>query len=280
MASPTLAWWSLLCAVAVVNVVAWSLAVLVLRRRHAGSEGWRLLRWQLLLSAVYVAGCAWRSAVPVFDVPRLVILDSPLSSVAVGRSVATVAELCFAAQWALLLGVAARRVGSAAAWRTACALVPLIALAEVFSWHAVLTTSNLGHVFEESLWAVAAGLLVWQLLAIRHALPGSLRRVALCIACAGALYAAYMLFIDVPMYVARWWADEAQGRAYLGISQGLQDVVSRWTLSHDWRHWRTEVVWMTLYFSVAVWCSIALAFVPIWQSRPGAPQASRASTGL
>jgi hypothetical protein len=90
---PTRAWWSLLCAVAVVNVVAWALSVLVLRRRHAGRPGWDWRRWQLLLSAGYVAGCAWRSAVPVFDVPRLVLVDSWASSVIVGRSVATVAEL-------------------------------------------------------------------------------------------------------------------------------------------------------------------------------------------
>lgn len=265
---PTLAWWSLLCAVATVNVFAWALSALLLKRRHGGSHAWTLQRWQLLLSAGYVAGCAWRSAVPVFDVPRLVMFDSALASVAVGRSVATVAELCFAAQWALLLAVAARSAGSTRARRVALLLVPMIGVAELCSWHAVLTTSNLGHVFEESLWGAAALLLVWQWLALRPALPAGLRRFALGAALAGAAYAAYMFAVDVPMYLSRWLADQAAGRAYLGLAQGLHDVASRWTVSHDWAHWRTEVTWMTLYFSVAVWCSIGLAHVPAWQRAP------------
>jgi hypothetical protein len=57
-------------------------------------------------------------------------------------------------------------------------------------------------------------------------------------------------------------ADEAVGRTYLTISQGLADVANRWTVSHSWDHWQGEVVWMTLYFSVAVWCSIALILAP------------------
>jgi hypothetical protein len=45
------------------------------------------------------------------------------------------------------------------------------------------------------------------------------------------------------------------------VAAGAADAASRWTVSHDWAHWRSEVVWMTLYFSVAVWISIALAHV-------------------
>lgn len=272
VAGPTLAWWTLLCAVAAVNLCAWALSALLLRRRHGGTEGWHLQRWQLLLSAGYVAGCAWRSAVPVFDVPRLVMIDSVASSVVVGRSVATVAELCFAAQWALLLAVAGRQAGSVAARRVAGALVPMILLAELFSWHAVLTTSNLGHVVEETLWGSAALLLVWQWWSLRPALPAPLRRFAVAVVVAGAGYAAYMFMVDVPMYLARWLADEAAGRPYFDLWQGLHDAASRWTVSHDWTHWKTEVVWMTLYFSVAVWCSIGLAHVPAWQRDPQARQ--------
>ena len=98
-------WHSSLRAIAVLNVALWSLAAVAVTRQHA----WVQVETdpasyvQLLLSAVYVAGCAFRSVLPVIDIPRLVLIDSRLSSVLVGRSVATVAELCFAAQWALIL---------------------------------------------------------------------------------------------------------------------------------------------------------------------------------
>ena len=71
-----------------------------------------------------------------------------------------------------------------------------------------------------------------------------------------------MGFVDVPTYWALRAADEVLGRPYLTPAQGLADVSTRWVVSHQWAHWRDEVVWMTTYFSVAVWLSIALALAP------------------
>ncbi|MEF7616282.1 hypothetical protein V4F39_20375 [Aquincola sp. MAHUQ-54] len=250
-------WWTFLCGIAALNVAAWAASALWLHRRGAARRA--DVRLHLLLSAVYVAGCAWRSVLPVFDIQRQVLVDSALSSVLVGRSVATLAELCFAAQWALLLAASARSVQAHRALWTARVIVPMIAIAELFSWHAVLTTSNLGHVVEEALWGTAAALaaLTMASIAPRHA--GRARVALYAAATAGAAYVAYMFAIDVPMYWARWLADEAAGRSYLALADGLADAASRWTVSHRWSDWHTEVVWMSLYFSVAVWISIALA---------------------
>jgi hypothetical protein len=57
----------------------------------------------LLLCAAYVFGCAFRSFLPRADVQRICLFDTWLSSVMIGRSLATVAEVCFAAQWAIVL---------------------------------------------------------------------------------------------------------------------------------------------------------------------------------
>ena len=268
MAGQTLTWWTVLCTVAVVNVAAWGFSVRVLHRRVTldDPEHWHFRRWQLLLSAGYVAGCAWRSVMPVFDVPRLCLFDSWTCSVLVGRSVATVAELCFAAQWALLLRAASRAGGSEAVGFASRLILPLIVAAEVCSWHAVLTTANLGHVIEEALWGTSAALVVASLLWTAPRLEAGARAFALGCAAAGAVYIVYMFGVDVPMYWDRWLADEAQGRTYLDIAQGLADAAGRWTVSHHWDHWRSEVVWMTLYFSVAVWFSIGLAHAPAWQA--------------
>jgi hypothetical protein len=51
-----------------------------------------------LLSNVYVLEYAYRSAFLVYDVPRISLSDPWLPRVIVGRSVATVAELCFVAE--------------------------------------------------------------------------------------------------------------------------------------------------------------------------------------
>lgn len=270
MFADTEQWWTTLRAISVVNVLAWSAAALWMLRRRAAqpSDAWASRRLQLLLSAGYVFGCAYRSLMPVFDVQRLVLVDSWLSSAMVGRSVATLAELCFAAQWALLLREAADATADRFAATVARAVLPMIVAAEICSWYSVLTTSNLGHVIEESLWGLCAALLGLSLASMWPHLQPPRRPLVAFWCAAAALYVAYMFAVDVPMYWARWLADEAQGRTYLGVMQGAIDASTRWIVSHRWDDWKTETGWMTMYFSVAVWLSIALVCVPRLRATP------------
>ena len=257
-------WWMLLCALGVFNIIVWALSARLLQRRSEALPAREdsLRKVLLYLSALYVLGCAYRSVFPVFDVPRIVLVNSFFSSVAVGRSVATIAELSFVAQWALLLRESARATGSLVGKITSQALVPLIAIAECCSWYSVLTTSNLGHTAEESIWALAAAALAASLFVMwQRCLPK--QRTVLAACCfAAAAYVCYMVFVDVPMYAARWVAEGVSGRHYLTLGEGLKDVATRWTVSYRWQDWRSEVVWMALYFSVCVWISISLAHAP------------------
>ncbi len=269
MSVRVISWWSLLCAVAALNILLWSLSALTLNRRRAvmSPEVHAARRVQLLLSAIYVFGCAYRSALPVFDVPRLCLFNTWLSSVIVGRSVATVAELCFVIQWALMLRERSRETGSAVGKMASMALVPLIAVAEACSWYSVLTTSNIGHVLEESLWGVAVAVLVAGMMTVWPRCTPA-RRPLLVAWCAGGLaYVAYMFLVDVPMYWSRWIADEAIGRHYNSIAQGVLDVSTRWVISYRWEDWKSEIVWMSLYFSTAVWVSISLVHAPVSERR-------------
>jgi hypothetical protein len=86
----------------------------------------------------------------------------------------------------------------------------------------------------------------------------------------GVAYVAFMTTVDVPMYVSRWMADEASGRRYLPLAAGLRDVSLRWVPTSAWGDWRTEMPWMTLYFSVVVWVSIALMHAPRFGRDPAA----------
>jgi hypothetical protein len=260
MAFETAAWWTFLCAISGVNVLAWSASALSLRRLQGSgrSDDWRRARLQWLLSGGYVFGCAFRSAFPVYDVQRQVLVDTWLSSVIVGRSVATVAELCFVIQWAMLLHAASKAHGHGFGRGVARLVVPMIAVAEVCSWHAVLTTANIGHVIEESLWGLSSALVVLAIVGLWPRCNRAVRPLLMLWGAAGAAYVIYMFGVDVPMYWSRWLADEAHGRVYLGVVQGVVDASERWVVSHRWEDWKSEVVWMSLYFSVAVWLSIGL----------------------
>jgi hypothetical protein len=266
--SHAVAWWhTSLRAIAVLNIILWSLSAVAVTRKHAliPVEADAACYLQLLLSAVYVAGCAFRSVLPVIDIPRLVLVDSRLSSVLVGRSVATVAELCFAAQWALILHRTALVSGSPFVQAVSLAVVPLIMLAEGCSWYAVLTTEQRAHALENSLWGVSAALAVAGMWVIG---PHRLAALYPAVIAGGAAYVAFIFIYDVPMYWSRWLVDQANGRKYLSIAEGMVDVCRRWTVSYRWEDWRNEVLWMSLYFTFGVWSSIWLVYASLafWRS--------------
>ena len=150
MEGPLLAWWLLLCAVAFVNPLLWFFSARRLERAELPASR----RWILWLAAVYVAGCGFRSVFPMLDAARLCLHDNWISRIAIGRSIATIAELAFALQWALLL----REGGTPATRLASRAIVPIIVVAELASWSAVLTTNYLLHAVENSLWTLAAAL--------------------------------------------------------------------------------------------------------------------------
>ena len=282
MTGGVLSWWIFLGAVSGLNILAWLLSGALLQRRRSdlSAETFAARRLQLMLSAGYVFGCAFRSAFPVYDVPRIGLLDSWLSSVLIGRSVATMAELCFVTQWALLLREASRATGSVVGRTSATLLLPLIATAETFSWYSVLTTSNFGHVVEESLWGLSAALLVTSLFAIWPRCSARLRPLLAAWCLAGVAYVAFMFLVDVPMYWSRWVADEVSGRAYLSLAQGVLDASQRVAVSRRWEDWHTEVAWMSLYFSAAVWISLGLIHTPQLERRLAAVDRSRISARI
>jgi hypothetical protein len=257
--NPLAWWWALLTLVSGANIAVWVLLYRQLYEQPAGSLGSTSgIGLMLLLCAAYVFGCAFRSFLPRADVQRICLFDTWLSSVVVGRSVATVAEICFAAQWVIILRQLGGIAGADTTLNVALVIVPLIVLAECCSWHAVLTTNFLGNAIENSIWAVAFLVIGIGLCRLLPEFNGPVR-VALAIAISGiASYLAFLMIIDVPMYLGRWRAGLADGSRLLGHLEGLRDVSTRWVVTHDIAHWKGEIAWMSLYFSAAVWASLAL----------------------
>src|SRR5262249_520284 len=96
--SNPLAWWWVLLTLAVGGDIGfWFLMYRQLRMQPAaGLSGAADTQLMLFLCAAYVFGCAFRSLLPRADVQRICLFDTWLSSVVIGRSVATAAEICFA----------------------------------------------------------------------------------------------------------------------------------------------------------------------------------------
>ncbi len=257
--NPVAVWWAFLLGVSVANIALWLLLHRHFKKRMPNfRSGMLRIEMMVLLCAAYVFGCAFRSILPRADVQRIALFDTWLSSVFVGRSVATIAEVCFVIQWAIVLRQLGRWVKSDTVSNISMTIVPLILIAECCSWYAVITTNYLGNAVENSLWAVTFTLIAVALVRLLYEFRG-VARMAIGTKVAGVTcYLAFLVTVDVPMYVSRWQADLTSGKEFLGIFSGLYDLGTRWAVTHDLGQWQDEIAWMSLYFSVAVWSSLAL----------------------
>ncbi|TNE85262.1 MAG: hypothetical protein EP330_26405 [Deltaproteobacteria bacterium] len=259
-----LTWWGGLSAVAVINLLllAWS-AKVVLGTEAPTAEIDQYRRWQLFFGGLYVIGCASRSFILRSDGRRYSMIDHVISSVFVGRTTATIAEMAFVAQWAVLLYALSKRDEDVVGQRLAQSLVPIIAVAETASWMGILSTNPLFHAVEESLWTITAALFMVGL-ARRLATAGpALKRFLWAALASGVLYLAYMVTEDVPTYWFRWQQMTADGVQFMSFGEGLADSVT-WQVKKTWADWEREVVWQSLYFSFAVWMSLVLIHRPLF----------------
>jgi hypothetical protein len=267
---PVSIWWGFLLIVSIVNIILWLLLNRHLRKRASDHRhGMLRIELMVLLSGAYVFGCAFRAVLPRADVQRICLFDTWLSSMLLGRSIATVAEICFAAQCAIVLHQLATSAQSGVTRNISKNIVPLILVAECCSWYAVITTSYLGNTLENSLWAVTFLLIAIGLLPLLNKFAGVVQ-LAIGSALLGIFsYLTFMFTIDVPMYFGRWRGDVASEKKLFGFLAGLHDASTHWVVAHDVAPWNDEIAWMSLYFSLAVWASLALAsFVLIRDELP------------
>src|SRR5215467_2560041 len=196
---PILWWWSILFLVSMGNLILW---LVIARDVHGVAHGY--VAQQLWLSGIFAAACAFRSVLPRIDLERQCLWNSPLSSIFVGRSIATVAELCFAAQCALLIAKLAAFTRNPAFQVVGWSIVPLNLPAQVCCWYAVISLNHLGHAIEEILWSVLTFLMALSLGLTLGQMPEHSRILSGFGMVAGAGAALLMLVVDVPMYLARW----------------------------------------------------------------------------
>jgi hypothetical protein len=175
------------------------------------------------LSGIYTFVCAFRSVFPRVDAERVVLYDNFLSSIFLGRTLATIAEVSFAFQVSCYNPI----------------IVSQIILAQIFCWISVIKKDPFYHIIEESLWASAALSFLWE---------GQTALSSFFILC----YISYMILVDIPMYMGKYKAFNVKR---LGFFAGLGDCVSTRTLVSDWRFWKREAMWMTPYFTLGVWAT-------------------------
>lgn len=255
----TYLWWKFLCIIAVTNILIWALAIYL----HSDMQSFSYA--QPVLSGIYVMVCAFRSFYPRIDLERYCLFDTPISSVVIGRTSATIAEICFSIQCALLISDLGHVLDSTAIIYTSYAIVPVIVLAQSFCWYAALTLNHFWHGMEELAWVVMV-LLAGSSFAIGYINLEGIYAALMVIGILGCIGSAYiMLAIDIPMYFSRKDDSVNSGIQFLTVSEGINDAMSRRVQTSDWEVWKKEALWITPYFTFGVWLSIGMAIINLRQ---------------
>jgi hypothetical protein len=246
-------WLGSLAALAAVNVALW---IGIARSAPAHSP---YVEAQLLLSGIYVGVCGFRSLFPRVDLERVCLWDTWLSAILLGRTLATIAEVCFALQCGLFLQRLADIAHLPVLAVAAQIFVPLVIVAEAACWYAVLSLDHSGHALEEALWALLMLVLAVGAGAAALSAAGTLRWLLVAGCVVYGVGAALTLAVDVRMYIRRWRTNAAVAR--LPLATGLRDSGLRRQPTAAWAVWREEVPWMTVYFSIGVWTSLAMVLL-------------------
>ena len=255
----TLLWWKILSAIAVFNICLWVTANYYLHSQVG--ELSQYTSWHLSLSGVYVAACAFRSFWPRIDLERYVIVDHWISSVVLGRSAATLAEISFAIQMKLFIDELYTHTPGGFLQGYTWIIVFTLSLAQLFCWLGVISLNHLGHFIEESLWGLTFTLIMIALATAIPSLDGTWLTISWLGMIACFIYVLYMFCVDVPMYYQRMKKGK-QGPESTSLSEQFSDAWSRRVLTRSWSIWKPEAVWLTGYFAAAVWLSLSLAFLP------------------
>jgi hypothetical protein len=246
-------WLGSLAALAALNLVLWIWIARAVSLRTPYAET------QLLLSGVYVGVCGFRSLFPRVDLERVCLWDTWLSAILLGRTAATVAEVCFALQCVLFVERLSHITGIPALSSAANAFLPLVIVAELFCWYAVLSLNHIGHALEETLWAFMMLILAMACGAAAAVVHGPLRWLLIAGVLVYGVGAALTMIFDVRMYVRRWKV--RAGAPQLTLATGWRDSRRRRHPTAAWNVWREEVAWMTLYFSLGVWTSLGMVLL-------------------
>ena len=266
LSNPVALWWLFLNIASLFNIILWNWTRLYKYKNFSilKFKFWELKSENLIwLSAIYVFGCAYRSYFLKADVQRICVFDSWFSSVFLGRSIATFAELAFIIQWTIVLKKLCQMHKLDTIKILHQAIIPLIIIAECFSWYAVITTNYLGNVIEESLWATTYFLifiLIWNL---KKKYFGAFKFAIITTLFLDFIYLLFMITVDIKMYFNRYINDTNNQKVYLTFKEGILDLNTKWIVTHDIYAWKTEIPWITLYFSFAVLVSIGLCLVPL-----------------
>ena len=240
-------WWNFLCSGVFLSIV-----LLVSRKTRTKHES-----QQKLFATLFILSNTVRSIFPRIDVERICYVDNIWSTTIVGRSFATIGEVALSLQIAnsLLHTMKPLAVQSILPY----ILPPAIFVAQILCWFGVLTTNQLFHVFEESIWAGVSAMIIPLLLKlVKKTEDSKIQKKLLAFVIIDTVYVIYMLLVDIPMYYRRYTENNESGYQYLSLREGLYDAMSCKLVTTKYEVWKEDAMWMIGYFVFGSFISVGM----------------------
>lgn len=229
-------------------------------------------KFMTILVMIYVFVCAIRSIWPREEHGGLCFYNNLISSPLVGRTLATIAELSFALFLVILTNVfltdslnITKNNKITYLIKSNQILFPLIVLAQICCWIGVITKRAGWNAIEESLWSIFAigkimiySVLIYILNSNKKNKKIKFLKILLPILIIlYIIYALYMVCVDVPMYVNK----SNKNNKFYNFINGLKELSICRNITHSLKSWQGEIVWMSCYFTFAVWFCMSMLFI-------------------
>ena len=280
-----LGWWSFLIVVSIFNIsfISYYYFTHSLNNKQT---------FVFILAFIFAIVCAIRTISPTKYTEKTCFFKTKLLTPFIIRTLATIAELsyiilCIFVFFHIIEVIhlySNKKLGHIKPY--IYAVIPIIILAEVFSWSGSITEYQPWNISEEIMWLIATlifiGLSLYILSTIKNIKSPKIKSVynffTITIPIA-TVFAGFLAIIDIPMYIKKWKKDKKleikpikietikdfvldfKEKHKLNYNRKINDLQQCRKVDQSFAEWKNEIPWLTGYFTIGVWSSFALA---IW----------------
>ena len=212
-----------------------------------------------ILAFIFVLVNSIRSIWLRTDSTRICIFDTIMSSPLLGRTMTTISELAFVALIVLVFKQVVKRGNHDPVLDMMLnAILVIILIAEVFCWSGCLSTNTFWNMLEESSWTLSSIILtIVIVLVLRNEKNKTIKRLLYIGIVATIIYEIFMIKVDVPMYAKRANNPDKEVQK-MTLFEKIMDMFKCKRISNSNKDWNQEIPWMTGYFTMGSWLTIAL----------------------
>ena len=213
-----------------------------------------------ILSAIFVIVNSIRAIWIRHDGTRNVLYDNFMSNPLMGRIITTVSEISFVVLIILIMKQIITRGNHNKRLNIPLNIIFIIIfIAEIFCWSGCLSKNQLWHVLEESSWAISSIILTVVMVIIKiNEKNTHIQNFLIIGIILSIIYQIFMFTVDIPMYFKRTMIRKTKENSKnINLYERFIDM-SKYQVSKKYEDWVQEMPWMTGYFTVGSWISIAL----------------------